>query len=182
VSGGFALPITFDLAEGDDLSRGVAPPVWAEAAFPLSSRVSLHSGIDWVTPYEREWRRGTRVTGIGTYREIVLSQAVGFRVPSSWWTEVTALAGFGFVFVRRAEVAEIVSGGIGPSETSRTNETKFYPSVLGGLNASIALNRQVSMIVRLRVRATQRGPGIQDQFGWLSITPSVGFRFALGAR
>lgn len=174
VSGGFGLPLVL-LPSSSDLARTIGPALWGEAAFGSPSRVvSLHTGLDWSTPYKKEWRRGTRVTGSGTYQETMLSQGIGIRLRSTERSEITAVGSFGIVFMRIDETARIASGGLGPAQTQRTRATRIDPSVLGGINASANVNDRLSMTFRIRLRLSA-----ENEFDSLAIVPSVGFRFIL---
>lgn len=127
VSGGFGLPLVL-LPSSSDFARTIGPALWGEAAFVSPSRVvSLHTGLDWSTPYKKEWRRGTRVTGSGTYQETVLSQGIGIRLRSTERSEITAVGGFGIGVMRIDETARIAPGGSGRAQTQRTRATRIDP-------------------------------------------------------
>lgn len=174
VSGGFGIPVVL-LPSSSDFARAVGPALWGEAAFVSQSRiVSLHTGLDWSTPYKKEWRRGTRVTGTGTYQETVLSQGIGIRLRSTERSEIIAIGGFGMVFMRINETARIASGGSGSAQTQRIRATRLEPSVLGGINASANVSDSVGVTFRIRLRLST-----ENDFNSLAIVPSVGFRFLL---
>ena len=174
VSGGFGLPLV--LSPGNsDVARVVGSALWGEATFVSPSGVvSLHTGLDWSTPYKAEWRRGTRVTGTGTYQETVLSQSVGIRLASNERSEIVAVGGFGLVFMRIDETASIASGGLGPPTTQRMRAMRLNPSVLGGINAAAMVDDRLSFTFRIHLRLSA-----ENELNSLAIVPSLGLRFIL---
>lgn len=174
ISGGFGVPLVLS-PRSSDVARTVGTALWGEAAFSQPSRiVSLHAGVDWSMPYEAEFRRGTRVTGTGTYQQTVVTAGIGVRLQSTERSEITAVGSYGMVLMRIDETARIASGGLGPAQTQRTKVTRLDPSVLGGINASANLNDRVGITFRVRVRLTQ-----ENEFDSLAIVPSVGLRVRL---
>lgn len=174
VSGGFGFPVVLS-PQNSDVAPAVRTALWGEATFSQPSRVvSLHTGVDWSLPYEAEWRRGTRVTGTGTYQHTVFSVGAGFRLRSTERSEITAVASYGMVLMRLDETAQIASGGLGPAQTRRTKATRLDPSVLGGINASVNVNDRVGFTFRVRVRLTQ-----ENEFDSFAIVPSAGLRVRL---
>ena len=174
VSAGFGVPLVL-VPSNSDVARVIGPALWGEATFVSPSGVvSLHTGLDWSTPYKKEWRRSLRVTGTGTYQETVLSQGIGFRLRSTERSEIIAIGGFGMVFMRVDETARIASGGLGPAQTQRTRSTRLEPSALGGINVSATVSDRVGMTFRVRLRLST-----ENDFNSLAVVPSVGFRFLL---
>lgn len=176
VSGGFAVPIPVSSTESGVIGAGF----WVEAAAPVSSRAGLFVGFDWATPYEAELQPSTRVSGIGRYQEIVLSTGVGIRLSATPRSEVAAVGGFGFGFVRVDETVRIASGGLGPAQTQRTRATRIAPSAIAGINVTAASNDRVGFVVRIHVRITDRGSASsRAKLSAVTFVPSAGVRFTI---
>jgi hypothetical protein len=164
-------------AGGDELTTGVmSPAFWAEGAFFPSGRVSLHTAIDLpVSAYDTHWRHvGTAGFDAHIKRyDTVVSQAIGFRTRSTDRTQVITVVGFGLVFTRTVNESTYPQFSTSGRAPTRTVETNLNPSVVGGVNLSVAVSRRVGLMARIRARATHRSDGTPN-LGWLNLTPAFG--------
>jgi hypothetical protein len=188
LSGSFALPIDLNILQersGEISSGFFAPAVSGEVTLPISSRVSLHTLFEFPWSYETQDRHqgGGGYTADIRHQDIVAGELVGLRIPSKVQTEVAALVGFGLVFARTVETVQYGINSIGRGAIERRSQINVDPSVIGGIRASTPLNGRTSVTIRVLARATRRTAFARDQdFAWLTITPSVGLQFALSGR
>lgn len=179
IAAAFAVPIDIPREYGDDLARGVGPALWAAASFPITTRVNWETGIEWGIRYQKEFRRGARVTGKGTYQETVMSQLAAVRLSNDSRTDVIAFGGFGLVLMRVDESVSVFTPGFG-SEFDRRRDVRFDPSVIGGVSVARSISKRADVLFRISVRATRRRSiTIGNEFSSLNVAPAVGFRIGL---
>jgi hypothetical protein len=161
LAGGFAMPID-DYHFGTDVtdrqsSLTIAPAIWSELVGRLSSKLSVHTGIESSAGFDlvRDFlgQNHFHYNAKIHHRETVLSALAGFRSHGHRVNAIGLLGG-AVVIGRTHEDIGVDGASVTPSKTT-TITTTFLPAIIGGVDLPIDLSPRISIVPRLRVR-----------FGW----------------
>lgn len=191
VAGGITFPVLRNYVETnitnkEDRTRIGVSALWGEVVFPMTARGSIHAVVERASAFDafRDYNmKSGRFRGDLRHQETTLSLLAGIRLPRDPVT-LRFVGGFAFAFSRTIEEVTIhptPHPDFPPQVIRRTeSRTMLVPAVVGGVDIPIAVNSRVSIVPRLRTRATWRegtfvsGSEIPDIFTRFSFSPGVG--------
>jgi hypothetical protein len=158
---------------------GPTTGAWIEAKARVSPRLTLHGGLEWPRPYNREW---THAGGSAQYhsatdhQDTVLSGLIGFHDKSGAYILGGVGLAFGssigkHTFPRGASVA----GASSERKPAFIAGWENKPAFIAGWEKTVLLRHRVLLTFGARVRFVMRGPLMRNEgIGHWGLTPRIG--------